>query len=144
MKFKARIFLDSDVIISSLISTTGAAHLLTRTSQLDLYISNHSQKELAIVATRLKLSHPKLHSLIKQFTVITSDQTLNKIKKEFSQYTNDPNDSHIIAGAAQSQADFLITYNLKHYKIETIKRQLNFMILTPGQFLQYLRSLSSS
>lgn len=37
---------------------------------------------------------------------------------------------------------FLITYNLSDYKIERIKDELGIIIITPGQLLQYLRSLN--
>ena len=41
-----KVFVDSDVIISSLISSTGAACILLNQKDLDLFISNVSLKEL--------------------------------------------------------------------------------------------------
>lgn len=125
-----RVFIDSDVIISSLISNIGAAaQLLNTGDNITKIISNLSQKELKIVMSRLKISKslPKLKVL-----------TIKNVKK-YSIYSIDPNDAHIIAGADQVNAKFLITYNLKHYKIDKIKQDLGIIIMTPGIFLQYLR-----
>ena len=65
MKKSDKIFVDSDVIVSSLISQQGAAHLLINKSNLNLYISNFSYKELKIVCRRLKLNGYHLERLIK-------------------------------------------------------------------------------
>ncbi len=55
MKEKLTIFLDSDVIISSLISKKGAAFLLVNNKKTEKYISNVSFKEIKVVMKRLKL-----------------------------------------------------------------------------------------
>ncbi len=125
-----KVFVDSDVIISSLISNSGAAsELINNHPEVIKIISDFSQKELEIVKSRLKIvkATPPL-DLIKIIGV-----------KNYSIYSTDPNDAHIVTGADQAQVKFLITYNLKHYKIDKIKRELNIIVMTPGMFLQYLR-----
>lgn len=125
-----KIFVDSDVVISSLISTNGAAfQLLNSKNDLIKIISNLSQKELKIVMARLNIDKP---------LPILEIINIKNIKK-YSVYSTDPNDSHIVAGADQSKSRFLITYNLKHYKIDKIKQDLKIIVMTPGTFLQYLR-----
>mgnify|MGYP002683098237 CR=1 FL=1 len=58
-------FVDSDVIISSLLSDQGAAYaLLHQLSQSSLLISNFSERELAIVIARLNIASEKLDSLL--------------------------------------------------------------------------------
>ena len=137
------LFVDSDVVISSLLSSKGAAYLLTRqTKDIKLCISNISQKELETVVSRLRISQDKLQLLIeKSFDLIELKQTLDQIKKEFGNYITDIDDAHIVLGAKESKARFLITYNIKHYKVEKIKQDFSILIMTPGQFIQYLRSL---
>lgn len=125
-----KIFVDSDVVISSLISNTGAAYqLLNSNNDLIKIISNLSQKELKIVMARLKIDKPM---------PILEIINIKNIKK-YPVYSTGPNDSHIVAGADQSKSRFLITYNLKHYKIDKIKQDLDIIVMTPGTFLQYLR-----
>ncbi|MEK9179629.1 MAG: PIN domain-containing protein [Patescibacteria group bacterium] len=127
-----KVFVDSDVVISSLISSMGAAFKLMNSEyEVVKIISNISLKELKIVTTRLSIKKPLPHFSI---------QRIKNIEK-YSIYSTDPNDAHIIAGAHKSEARFLITYNMKHYKVELIKRNLDIIVITPGAFLQYLRSI---
>jgi len=74
-------------------------------------------------------------------TVIEISTDLDAIKQEYKDYVSDPDDVHIIAGAAEADADFLITYNTKHYLVDKIKAELDIIVHTAAQFLQYLRSL---
>ena len=130
------IFLDSDVIISSLISQKGAAYfLVNEPTKSTKFISSLSYKELCIVIKRLDLSRNKL------------DKCLSKIEKisitksaKFDNYVFDLFDAHIVAGAVKSQSRFLISYNVRHFDVEKIKRDFNILVYSPGQFLQYLRS----
>ncbi len=134
-----KIFLDSDVIISSVISSLGAAYLLIHeVKDLDKFISNISLEELSIVANRLNIAPPRLKSLINnRFEIVNL-----KDSREFSKYTFDFNDSHIVAGAKKAKVKFLITYNIRHFNIEKVKQDLDIMVITPGKFLQYLRSVN--
>lgn len=136
-----KVFVDSDVVISALLSSTGAAYVLLNNSYSTCFISNLSLAELKIVIKRLKIDSAKLDHLIKnQFQVIKLNKQLNQIKSEFGIYTLDPNDSHVIYGAQQAKATFLISYNLKHFKLDKIKQDFDIIATTPGNFLQYLRS----
>ena len=59
---------------------------------------------------------------------------------QFEKYIYDPYDGHIIAGARQGKARFLLTFNLKDFNREKIKRDFNIILMTPGMYLQFLRS----
>ncbi|MBI5358733.1 hypothetical protein HZB69_03880 [Candidatus Amesbacteria bacterium] len=124
-----KVFVDSDVIISSLISDTGVASELINNFDIKKVVSNLSIKELEIVKTRLNINKP-----LPKLETVTIDNVI-----KYSVYSIDPNDAYIVAGAKQAKVKFLITYNLKHYKIDKIKRELDIIIMTPGMFLQYLR-----
>lgn len=138
-----KIFVDSDVVISSLISETGASsYLLNQTKDLKLTISNYSKDELRTVCSRLSIDKIKLSKLIKdRFELVKIATTIQKIKTEFKDYTVDPNDTHIVAGAKLAKARFLITYNLKDFKVDKIKKDLSIYVTTPANLLQYLRSI---
>ena len=137
-----RIFVDSDVIISSFLSHSGAAYFLLNTSSIQLFISSLSKKELETVVERLGIRSDMLTTLIKNnLEVIILSESLPKIKESLKQYVLDENDAHILAGARAAKAKFLITYNVKDFKIDKIKKDLSILILTPGNFLQYLRSI---
>lgn len=126
-----KVFVDSDVVISSLISSTGASfQLINQCPEVVKIVSDFSLKELGIVMGRLKIN-----KRLPTFELVTV-----KGVEKYKTYSLDPNDAHIVAGAHQSGVGFLITYNLRHYKTDKIKQDLNIITMTPGTFLQYLRS----
>lgn len=137
-----KIFVDSDVIISSLISSKGAAfHLLNQTKE-NFYVSNNSVDELEIVVKRLNIDTKKLDKLLSStLKKVNIGKGLSQIKKQFAPYTIDPSDCHIVSGAKKAKAKFLVTYNIADFKVDKIKRDLNIIVTTPAKFLQYLRSL---
>ena len=138
-----KVFVDSDVIISSLISQTGAAFLLlNQTDELQLFVSNLSLRELDVVIERLNLNENKLNELIrKNFSTIQLNEFLTEIKSEFAEYVLDTNDAHIVMGAKKANAQFLISYNTKHFKADKLREKFNIILTTPANFLQYLRSV---
>lgn len=137
-----KIFVDSDVVISSLISQAGAAFLLlNQTDNLDLFISTESLRELQKVVVRLSLDQKKLKNLIdKKLSVVQLSEKREELKKQFAEYVLDENDAHIVAGAKVANARFLISYNTRHFKTDRLKRDFNIILTTPANLLQYLRS----
>lgn len=141
MTGKIKVYFDSDVIISSLISDLGAAYILLKTSGIKPIISDLQKKELKTVAGRLKLDLNKLKSLIdEKLDMVKVKRGKFKTGKRFLKYVLDPNDTHIVAGIAASGADFFVSYNQRHFLTDKIKTDFKVVSLTPGQLLQYLRS----
>jgi len=134
-----RVFLDSDVVISSLLSNKGAAYILFHTPEITRFISTISFNELRVVCKRLDIQSGLLETLIQKkcSKVIIHEQS---VKSTFLKFVSDPNDAHIVAGAAAAKATHLISYNLKHFKKNKIKDDLDMLLMTPAMFLQYLRS----
>lgn len=138
-----RVFVDSDVVISSLISQKGAAYLLMRDVRIIRYISDVSFSELKRVAEALHLSQVDLQKLTKNTCkVVKIVDKKNAMLKSLTKYTGDANDAHIVLGAKQSGVKFLVTYNIKHYQKERIREDLGIIVLTPAFLLQYLRSIN--
>ena len=134
-------FVDSDVIISSLLSEKGASFFLFSQTKIDLFISSLSLKELKIVVKRLGIEEYKLDTLMeKRLKVVTLKGTKREIEKKFQNYVLDQDDTHIIAGACEAKVKFLLSYNLRHFRKEKIKEDFKIILLTPASFLQYLRS----
>ncbi|MFH1281086.1 MAG: PIN domain-containing protein [Candidatus Beckwithbacteria bacterium] len=130
MKKVRKIFLDSDVIISALISKKGAASWLINETKVKKIISN-----TVLVEVTSRLNELIKKNKIKIIKINKSDV------KESEQYVNDKNDAHVLAGAVKAEVTFLLSYNLKDYKLETIKRNLDIIIYRPAQYLQFFRSL---
>lgn len=136
-----RVFIDSDVIISSLLSSSGAACFLINQLQITPIISSISLKELRLVVIRLGIEPQKLEMLIKnRFEVFPINKELKEIKEEYIQYVTDINDAHIVAGAHNAKVKYLISYNLKHFNKDKVKDELDLLLLTPALFLQHLRT----
>lgn len=135
-------YVDSDVVISSLFSGTGAAYYLLNKSSITPVISSLSVQELKNVISRLNIDQNRLLELTKKhLKLVELKQRIASLKTKYSPYVFDVNDGHIVAGAQKEKVSFLLTYNLKHYKIAKIKDDLNIQVITPALFLQYLRSL---
>lgn len=136
-----RVFVDSDVVISSLLSSTGAAYLLLNQSQIKPVISSVSLKEIIAVAKRMDIDPQKFDKLIKgRFDIFNLTKKLGDIKKEYGKYVIDLQDAHVVAGAHGSAVKYLLSYNLKHFKTDKIRDDFDVLILTPALFLQFLRS----
>lgn len=140
-----KIFIDSDVIISSLLSSTGASYqLLHYFKDIDKYISIYSKQELLIVIERMKIDQYKFQELLENsIKVIDIEESIKDIKINYNKYTLDENDAHIVAGNRLSSVNFLVSYNTKHFREEQIKRDFNIIVITPGIFIQYLRSMNN-
>ena len=82
-----------------------------------------------------------VEGLVKTILIVVGlKMTSQQINKEFCDYVDDVDDAHIVAGAHQTKARFLVSYNLKDYRIDHIKKDFGIIVLTPGLLLQYLRS----
>lgn len=136
-----KVFIDSDVVISSLLSSRGAAYTLIQEVNTKSFISNKSVEEIKRVAQKLNIDEKSLKEVIKKFSIIELKNPLKKIKVDYEGYVKDSNDAHIVAGAQQASAKFIISYNQKDYNSDKIKENLNIIMMTPAKFLQYLRSL---
>ncbi|MDP3758326.1 MAG: hypothetical protein Q8Q86_01275, partial [Candidatus Daviesbacteria bacterium] len=80
---KTKVFVDSDVVISSLLSQKGAAYLLLNEQNSNFVISNISKNEIEVVAERLNIGQNKPQDLIKKYLKVI------KLKKEISKIKND-------------------------------------------------------
>ena len=137
-----RIFLDSDVVISSFISSSGASYYLLNNNlnALQFYISNFSITEIEVVTKGLNIQN-KLKNLESRINIINLDTGIDNVRNLFKEYVYDVDDTHIVMGAKESKSKFLLTYNMKDYNIDLIKKDFNIIVLKPGMFIQYLRSL---
>lgn len=136
-----KIFIDSDVVISSLISNLGASYQLINNKNVVCFISNVSYEEQLLVAKKLSLNIKKLKKLVKEkLNTVEIIQDIKKIRSQYKDFVRDINDAHIVMGSVESKTKFLITYNVKDFEANKIKKKFNIQIMTPGSFLQHLRS----
>lgn len=102
-----RVFVDSDVVYSAILSRKGAAHLLLHTKGINRYISNYSVQELQIVLDRNTVPHEKLDTLIADcLAVVNISLSITEVKKEYQSFVNDIDDAHIVAGCVNTNTQF--------------------------------------
>lgn len=135
-----RAFIDTDVVISSMLSQKGAAYFLLHRSKAKLVVSSLSLLEVEGVSKRLNIDDVNLKKAKRNLQIVKIDEELKAIKGKYKEFVMDINDAHVVAGAHLSKSDYLISYNLRHFKIDRIKNKLGIIILTPALFLQFLRS----
>lgn len=136
---KIKVFLDSDVLISALLSQTGASYEILKNPQINRVVSETIRSEVREVTKRLNISFYN-ERILEKLEIITLKLDKTRLVTNYLRYVLDEEDSHVVAGAVKGNARFLITHNIKHYHTEKIKRDLAIIIMKPGVFLQYLRS----
>ena len=129
------VFVDSDVVISSLLSSSGAAATLFTQAECQWHVSTFSLRELVIVCRELGIAKERF----KGKCTVTPLANLPKIQKTFGMFVTDIHDAHIIAGAKAVKAQFLVTYNLRHFRRDAIREQLGIIVIPPAHLLQHLR-----
>ena len=135
---KIKVFLDSDVVVSALLSQTGASYDILKNPQIGKTISETIRTEVIEVAKRLNISFTD-EKVFKEMEVISLKIDKTRLVKNYLPYVLDEEDSHVVAGASKAKVRFLLTHNIKHYHTEKIKRDLGIITIKPGMFLQYLR-----
>ncbi|HVF69564.1 MAG TPA: hypothetical protein VNA13_03285, partial [Xanthomonadales bacterium] len=76
MSHKVIVFVDSDVVVSSIISKTGAANLLLTATSIQKIISNISQKEIVGVVKRMSLKSSETANIMRKCKLINLNDTL--------------------------------------------------------------------
>ena len=138
---KIQVFLDTDVIVSVLLSETGASHELMKSGRISRVISEAIREEAEIVTNRLGIDRQKTEKLLEKIEIVSLGLSKKDVLEGYAKFVLDVNDSHVVAGAFLSKSRFLLTHNLKHYRVDKIGAGLGVLVLKPGNFLQYLRSL---
>jgi len=138
---KVQVFLDTDVVISALFSEKGASYQIIKNSLIIKIISFTVRKEIKEVSKRLEIKSQKVKKILKDISCQSLKTTKKEILKNYKKFVFDESDSHVVAGIDKTKIKFLLTHNLRHYKTDKIKAELDILVFKPGNFLQYLRSI---
>lgn len=138
---KNLVFLDADVLVSSLFSEKGASWEILKSKEIKKITSLTVQKEVIQVAQeKLKIGSREVKTKLKNCPVKSLGIKKEELVEKYQSYVFHQEDSHVVAGAHLLKANFLLTYNSKHFCADKIKNELGLIVLKPGFFLQYLRS----
>lgn len=139
---KIRVFLDTDVIISSLLSKTGASANLISNPKIEKIITNTIEQEIIEVSQRLNIDNQNTNSTLKKIKIISLSISKKVLLKNYAEHVIDEKDTHVVAGAHKSKSKFLLSHNSRHYKVNKIENTIGVLVIKPGNFLQYLRSIN--
>lgn len=133
------VFVDTNVVISSLLSPHGAARMLIQHNSIRNFVSNISLDEAKRVATQLHLSINVLEETARKYFHVL--QLKKGTIQKYTEYVTDIYDTHIVAGAHKGKVRFLASYNMRHFKMDAMKSDLSILVYTPATILQYLRCI---
>ena len=132
-----RVFYDADALIAGAASTTGASHILLRLSELTL-LEGVTCRHVVIEAERNLLA--KLPAAVPAFRLIL-EAAVDIVPDPLSSATAalagqaHPKDLIVLSAAIAAQADFLTTFNTRHFRA----RRICPLILTPSAVVTRIR-----
>lgn len=131
------IFCDADVLIAGAASTTGASHILLRLAELTLvkcltsqYAVNEAERNLS---AKLPAALAPFQLILKAAVTIVPPPSSSAIRSVTGQAR--AKDVPILAAAVANEADFLATFNVRHFH----PRKLAPLIRRPGEVVAHVR-----
>ncbi|MBA7592184.1 hypothetical protein ES708_34362 [subsurface metagenome] len=144
MAGKKKVFLDASIFVAAAGSASGGSSLILEVCR-GLRFSAVTTRRILLEAQRnirKKLPSEATLRFYKEIAKLNPDIIGPPTEEKLSQY-NDIialKDRHVLSGALESKAAFLITLDRKHFQTETI-RQANLLvnIMSPKEFLELLK-----
>jgi putative PIN family toxin of toxin-antitoxin system len=138
----SRVFLDTSVLLSGLNSPFGASAFilsLFKLKELIIVISPEVILEAEkVIETKFPLLKIPFLDFLSSRPTITKKLTAKEIKSAYKIINSE--DAPILAGAIKGKVDFLITLDKNFLKlIKPFEKRIGFKILTPKEFLEFLR-----
>jgi predicted nucleic acid-binding protein len=133
-----KIFFDADTLIAGSASRTGASFLLLQLCEIRI-LSGLTCRQVVAECRRnlikkLPQAEPIFDEIVTRVLEIKKNPTLDEQNKY--RHMAHPKDLPILTSAIKSRADYLVTFNTKHY---FPVRECNLAVLQPGEMLQKIR-----
>lgn len=137
------VFLDTSVILSGLASPSGGSRKLFEAAakrKLKLLASPYILEETIKHLEKLAIERVSLEELFSEKIVNLIANPPDDLIKKFHSVSLDPDDAHVIAAAALSGADILLSLDKKHILIPIVRRVLKpIMVKSPKEFWHWLQ-----
>ncbi len=141
---RKKVFLDASVFVAAAGSASGGSSLILEVCK-GLGFSAVTTRKILLEAQRnirKKMSSEALLRFYKEIGNLSLEVIKPPAKEKLSQYDNiiTLKDRHVLAGALENRAAFLITLDRKHFQTEAIKQaNLPITIMTPKEFLELVK-----
>ena len=136
------VFIDTSALIAGMLSTTGAAHEVLRLCEAGVVQAVLSRQVLVeadrTLSQKLPALLPDYHSFLKHLSPLIVDNPPRQAI-EAAGHVIHRNDAPILAAAIEADAQYLITWNTRHFQKKAVREYAPFPILTPGEFLEEFR-----
>jgi putative PIN family toxin of toxin-antitoxin system len=141
-KQRLKVFLDTSALIAGIASARGAARAVLQLAEIGL-IEVIVSKQVIIEADRnIEEKLPEILDEYRKFIELLAPVLIDDPRKqdvERFKKVIDHDDAPILASAVNSGADFLVTWDRKHFITKNIHILSNLKVVTPGEFLKYFR-----
>jgi predicted nucleic acid-binding protein len=141
-KQKLKAFLDTSALIAGIASSRGAARAVLQLAEMGLIEVVISRQVIVEADRNIEEKLPEILNEYREFInklglVLIDDPSQNDFERYLKVINYD--DAPILASAVGSGADFLITWDRKHFIGKDMHIHSSVKIVTPGEFLKYFR-----
>jgi len=141
-KQKPKVFLDTSALIAGIASSKGAARAVLQLAEIGLIDVFVSRQVIVEADRNIEDKLPEMLNEYRKFMeflapVLIDDPPQREIKRFLTLIH--PDDAPILAAAVNAAADFLVTWDRKHFIGKNIHVHSSLKIVTPGEFLRYFR-----
>lgn len=135
---KAIIFLDANIIFSASYTDKGTSFYLVTLSDKYIQVTTSSQ---CLEEAQYHFFKRYNNNISKELLLnVKIDQTFdNELEKEFLKFVNDDNDAHVLVSAYYAKAKYLVTGNLKDFKVNEIYEHFRISVLSPADMIMIVR-----
>lgn len=140
-KRKHRVFLDSNVILSGLLSDKGPPRVILDILSLDLPVLSGitGRYNITEIERNLKKKMPGIIPIYKKYlpvinleiVALPSPEAVEKLSKHIA-----GKDAPVLASAISGKADYLVTGDKKDFFKPGLKGKYGFKILGPSEFIE--------
>jgi predicted nucleic acid-binding protein len=137
-----RVFIDTSALAAGIASSKGAAREVLRMAEagiIELLVSEQVVVELdRVFAAKFgHLADEHRRYLSRLAPEMVEDPSLAEVRRLAA--VIDPGDAGILAAAAQAKADWLLTWDKKHFLNSRVKTAVSCRVADPGEFLAAFR-----
>ena len=136
----AAIFFDADALIAGAASRSGASFVLLQLCELGLLQGLTCTQVISECRKNLQLKLPQAVPVFETLVERTLTVHRNPTGKELEDYPNmaDPKDLPILVAAILQNADYLVTFNTRHFFPDPAT---GLTVCKPGELLQTIRQM---
>lgn len=142
-KQRPKVFLDTSALIAGIASSKGAARAVLQLAEIGLIELIVSRQVIVEADRNIEEKLPEILSEYRGFIKLLAPVLVDDpLQKDIAKYLTviNPDDAPILASAVISDADFLVTWDKRHFIGKNIRIHSSLKIVTPGEFLKHFRS----